>query len=147
MASADQDLPVPCSEVRSEHDSLKSSESASPPVRTAPNKRVRVRGRFSCWSFHSTFSADSAALNGGGASCCVTLRERQTLPHAHIRSRIENTMPAIVTFVTAFYDSSIISGALTYGVSLSISLRGYVQTRTNTNCKITTVQKWIPSAV
>jgi hypothetical protein len=51
MASADQDLPMSGSENQSEHDSLNSSESASSPARTAPNKRVRVRERFSCWSF------------------------------------------------------------------------------------------------
>ena len=147
MASSYQDLPVSGSEVRSELDSLNSSDNASPPARITPNKRVRVRERFSCWSFHFTFSADSTALNGGVATGCVILRERQTLLNAHIRSRVVHKMPSFVTFVTAFYDTSIISGALPAGVSLSISLRGYVQTRTNTNCEITSVQKWIPDAI
>jgi hypothetical protein len=149
MASSAQDFPVSGSEVRSELDGLNSSESSSPvrTVSTAPNKRVRVRHRFSCWSFHSTFIADLTALNGGSATGCVTLRDRLTFLRAHIRSRFENTMPDFVTFVTAFYDTSIISGALPEGVLISISMRGYVQTRANTCCEITTVQKWIPSAV
>ena len=142
MASSDQALLLSGSVDRSELDSLNSSGSTSSPARTAPSKRVRVRERFSAWSFHATFSAASTALNATGG---VPLPDRQTLLRAHIRSRIENTMPAFVTFVTAFYDASIISGVLPEGVS--ISLRGYVQTRAHTNCEITTVQKWIPSAV
>ena len=119
MASSDQDLPVSGSEVRFEVDSLNSSEFASPPLRTASEKRARVRPRFSSWSFHFSFSADSTSLNlnGGGAAGCVTLRERL---RAHISSRVGIAMPHIVTFVTAFYDASIFSGALPEGVSLSI---------------------------
>ena len=144
MASSDQDLPVSGSEVRFEVDSLNSSEFASPPLRTASEKSARVRPRFSSWSFHFSFSADSTSLNlnGGGAAGCVTLRERL---RAHISSRVGIAMPHIVTFVTAFYDASIFS--LPEGVSLSISLRGYVQTRAQTNCEITTMQRWIPSAI
>jgi hypothetical protein len=77
----------------------------------------------------------------------VTLGDRQSFLREHIKSRLENTMPPFFTFVTAFYDSSIISGALPEGFSISISLRGYVQTRAQTNCEITTVKKWIPSAL
>ena len=133
MPSSAQDLPVSGSEVRSEIDGLNSSESSSPRARTvstAPNKPVRVRHRFSIWSFHFTFSADSTALNGGRATGCVTVRDRQTL----------------AAFITAFYDTSFISGDIADGISICISLRGYVQTRTNTCCEINTVQKWIPSA-
>jgi hypothetical protein len=149
MASSDQDLPMSGSNVQSELDSLNSSVSSSPArtISTAPNKTVKDRQRFSCWTFHSTVSADSTALNGGRATGCVTLRDRQTFLRAHIKSRLENTMPAFVTFVTAFYDTSIVSGALLEGGSISIPLRGYVQTRARTNCEITTVQKWIPSAL
>ena len=125
--------------------SSNSSESASPPARTAQNKRVRAR--FSSWSFHFTFNADSTALNGGAAAGCVTLRERQAFLHAHIKSRIEHTMPNYISFVTAFYDASIISGALPEGISLSISLCGYVQTRAMTSYELITMQNWIPSAI
>ena len=154
MASSDQDLPVSGSKTRSVLessllDSLNSSESSSPAttISTAQTTRGRCRQRFSCWSFHLTFSADSTALNGGHATGCVPIRDRQTFLHAHIKSRLELTMPAFVNFITAFYDTSIISGTLPSSVSISISLRGYVQTRTNTNCEIATVQKWIPSAL
>ena len=135
------------SEVRSELDGLNSSESSSPAriVSTAPNKRVRAR--FSSWSFQLTFSADSTALIGGPAPDCVNLRDRQTLLHAHIRSRVQHTMPDSVTFVTAFYDTSILSEALPDGVTISISFRGYVQISTRSCCEITTMQKWIPSAI
>ena len=150
MPSSAQDLPVSGSDVRSEIDGLNSSESSSSRARTvstAPNKPVRVRHRFSSWSFHFTFSADSTALNGGRATGCVTVRDRQTFLHAHIKSRLEYTMPAFVAFITAFYDTSFISGDIADGISICISLRGYVQTRTNTCCEINTVQKWIPSAL
>ena len=111
----------------------------------APNKPVRIRHRFCSWSFHLTFSADSTALNGGRATGCVTIQDRQTFLRAHIKSRFENAMPAFVTFVTAFHDTSVISGVISEGVSIFISLCGYVQTRTC--CEITTMQKWIPSAL
>ena len=107
--------------------------------------KKRARARFGCWSFDFTFCADSTAFNGGGATGCVTLRERQMFLRAHLTSRVAHTMPPVVTFVTAFYDASIFS--LPEGVSLSISLRGYVQTRAQTNCEITTMQRWIPSAI
>ena len=129
----------------SELDSSNFSESASPPARTARNKKFRAR--FSSWSLHFTFSADSTALNGGGEAGCVTLRERQTFLRAHIKSRVEHTMPNAISFVTAFYDASIISGVLPEGVSLSISLRAYVQTRAMTSYELTTMQNWMPSAV
>ncbi len=58
--------------------------------------RRSLAERFSCWSFHSTFNEDSTALNGGGATGCVTLRERQMLLRAHNRPRIENMTPAFV---------------------------------------------------
>jgi hypothetical protein len=37
-------------------------------------------------------------------------------------------MPRIVTFVEAYYDASMISGALPDGISISIPLLGFVQT-------------------
>ncbi len=119
---------------------MNSSESLNSSESTAPNKPVGLLHRFSCWSFHSTFSADSTALNGESATGCVTLWDRQTFLRAHIRSRNENTMPDFVSFVTAFYDMSVNSVALPEGVSISISMRGYVQTRTNTCCEITAAQ-------
>ena len=80
MACSDQDLPVSGSE-----DSLNSSKSSSSAraisTSTSRDKSARVHDRFSCWSFHSTFSADSTALNWGmqlaagplgtGQRCCV----------------------------------------------------------------------------
>jgi hypothetical protein len=54
------------------------------------------------------------------------------------------TMPDIVTLVEAYYDSSIISGVLPEGISISIPLRGFVQTRTSINCEVTTMLSWIP---
>jgi hypothetical protein len=80
---------------------------------------------------------------GGSATGCVTLRDRQTSLRAHIRSHNKNTMPYFVTFV----DTPLISGALPEVFSISISMRGYVQTRTKTCRENTTVQNWIPSAV
>ena len=86
MASSDQNLLV------------SGSESSSPAraIPTAPNKSARVRHRFSCWSFHLTFSVDSTALNGGRTTGCVTLGDREMLLRSHIKSRLENTMPALV---------------------------------------------------
>ena len=150
MSSSAQDLPVSGSEVRSELDGLNSSESSSPAriVSTAPNKRVRVhRHRLSCWSFQMAFSADLTTLNGGPAPDSATLRDRQAFLHAHLRSRVQHTMPDSVTFVSTLYDTSILSEALPEGVTISISLRGYVQISARSCCEISTMQTWIPSAI
>ena len=102
MTSSNQDI----SDCDSELDSLNSSHAASTET-TA--QRKRVRHRFSVWSFQSTISADATALNGGRASDSVTLQEQQKFLLEHVQSRILHTMPGIVTFVEAFYDSSILS--------------------------------------
>jgi hypothetical protein len=39
-----------------------------------------------------------------------------------------------------------ISEAHQVGASFSISLRGFVQTRTDINCEFATIQPWIPAA-
>jgi uncharacterized membrane protein YsdA (DUF1294 family) len=96
----------------SQLDSLNSSHAASTET-TA--QRKRVRHKFSVWSFQLTISADATALNGGPlrgrASDSVTLQEQQKFLLEHVQSRILHTtgMPGIVTFVEAFYDSSILS--------------------------------------
>ena len=127
----------------SELDRLNSSASATSDS-SAPQKRARAR--FGCWSFDFTFCADSTAFNGGGATGCVTLRVRQMFLRAHLTSRVAHTMPPVVTFVTAFYDATIITGTLSEDVSVSISLHGYVQSRANASCELSTVQKWMPCA-
>ena len=55
-------------------------------------------------------------------------------------------MPRIVTFVEVYYNASIISGALADGISISIPLLGFVQTRACTNCEISTMQFWFPAS-
>ncbi len=55
-----------------------------------------------------------------------------------------HTRPDIVTLVEAFYDTSIISGSLPEGVSISIPLLAFVQCRKC--CDITTLQYWIPAS-
>jgi hypothetical protein len=124
MASTDQDV----HDSDSDLDSLISTQSAS--TSTTARKK-QVRHRFSSWTFQLTLSADAAALKGGCSSGSVTLQERQKYLLEHIRSRIINTdrMPRIVTFVEAYYDTSIISGARPDGISISIPLLGFVQTR------------------
>ena len=106
MTSSNQDISDCDSELGS--DSLNSSHAAS--TKTTA-QRKRVRHRFSVWSFQSTISADATALNGGRASDSVTLQEQQKFLLEHVKSRILHTtgMPGIVTFVEAFYDSSILS--------------------------------------
>jgi hypothetical protein len=105
MASTDQDV----HESDSGLNNLISTQSASTSITTRPK---RVRHKFISWTFQLKFNADAAALNGGLAS--VTLQERQKYVLQHIRSRIKNTdiMPRIVTFVEAYFSTSIISGAL-----------------------------------
>lgn len=144
MTSSNQDI----SDCDSELDSLNSSHAASTET-TA--QRKRVRHRFSVWSFQLTISADATALNGGRASDSVTLQEQQKFLLEHVQSRILHTtgMPGIVTFVEAFYDSSILSrlsGPNIAGSSISIPLHGFVQTRAQTNCEVTTMQYWIPAS-
>ena len=142
MASRDQDI----SDSDSELDSLNSSHAAS--TKTTA-QRKRVRHRFSVWTFQLTISADATALNGGRASDSVTLQEHQKFLLEHVQSRILHTMQGIVTFVEAFYDSSILSilsGPNIAGGSISIPLHGFVQTRAQTNCEITTMQYWIPAS-
>jgi len=144
MTSSNQDI----SDCDSELDSLNSSHAASTET-TA--QRKRVRHRFSVWSFQLTISADATALNGGRASDSVTLQDQQTFLLEHVKSRILHTtgMPGIVTFVEAFYDSSILSrlsGPNIAGSSISIPLHGFVQTRAKTNCEVTTMQYWIPAS-
>jgi hypothetical protein len=126
-------------------DSLNSSQSASTST-TAQKKRVRRL--FSCWTFQLTFSADASALNGGSESGSVTLQERKKYLLEHIRSRMANTdrMPHIVTFVEAYYDTSILSCALLEGILISIPLLGFVQTRAHTNCEISTMQLWFSAS-
>ncbi len=90
-------------------------------------------------------------MKGGCSSGSVTLRERQKYLLEHIRSSIINTerMQRIVTFVKAYYDRSIISGALPDGISISIQLLGFVQTRACrpcTNCEIFTMPFWFPAS-
>ncbi len=128
MASTDQDV----HESDSGLDILTSTQSASTSITTRPK---RARHKFSSWTFQLKFSADAAALNGGPAS--VPLQERQKYLLEHIRSRIINTdiMPRIFTFVEAYYDAFIISGALSDGISISIPLLGFVQTRACTNSR------------
>ena len=124
MTSSNQDS----SDCDSELGSLNSSHAASTET-TA--QRKRVRHRFSVWSFQLTISADATALNGGRASDSVTLQEQQKFLLEHVKSRILHTtgMPGIVTFVEAFYDSSILSGLSgpnIAGSSISIPLHGFV---------------------
>ncbi len=57
-----------------------------------------------------------------------------------------DTMPQIVTFVGAYYDTSIISDALPEDISISILLLGFVQTRAHTNCAISTMHVWFPAS-
>jgi len=142
MTSSNQDI----SDCDYELDSLNSSHAASTET-TA--QRKRVRHRFSVWSFQSTISADATALNGGRASDSVTLQEQQRFLLEHVQSRILHTMPGIVTFVEAFYDSSILSilsRPNIAGSSISIPLHGFVQTRAHTNCEISTMQAWFPAS-
>jgi len=146
MTSSNQDISDCDSELGS--DSLNSSHAAS--TKTTA-QRKRVRHRFSVWSFQLTISADATALNGGRASDSVTLQEQQKFLLEHVQSRILHTtgMPGIVTFVEAFYDSSILSrlsGPNIAGSSISIPLHGFVQTRAKTNCEVTTMQYWIPAS-
>jgi hypothetical protein len=139
MTLRDQDI----SDSDSELDSLNSSHAAGTET-TAQGKRVRHR--FSVWTFQLTISADATALNGGRASDSVTLQEKQKFLLEHVQSRILHTMPGIVTF---FYDSSILSilsGPNIAGSSISIPLHGFVQTRAQTNCELTTMQYWIPAS-
>ncbi len=139
MASTEQDV----HDSDSDLDTSTSTQSAS--TRTTARKK-QVRHRFSSWTFQRTLSTDSTALNGGPAS--VPLQERQKYLLEHIRSRIINTdkMPRIVTFVEVYYNASIISGALADGISISIPLLGFVQTRACTNCEISTMQFWFPAS-
>ena len=144
MTSRDQVI----SDSDSQLDSLNSSHAASTET-TA--QRKRVRHRFSVWSFQLTISADATALNGGRASDSVTLQEQQKFLLEHVQSRILHTtgVPGIVTFVEAFYDSSILSrlsGPNIAGSSISIPLHGFVQTRAQTCCELTTMQYWIPAS-
>jgi hypothetical protein len=146
MTSSNQDISDCDSELGS--DSLNSSHAAS--TKTTA-QRKRVRHRFSVWSFQSTISADATALNGGRASDSVTLQEQQKFLLEHVQSRILHTtgVPGIVTFVEAFYDSSILSrlsGPNIAGSSISIPLHGFVQTRAQTCCELTTMQYWIPAS-
>jgi hypothetical protein len=98
------------------------------------------------WTFHFTVSANTTALNGGRAGNSVILRERQIFLLEHIKSRILHTMPGIVTFVDAFYDSSILCGSLLDNNSICIPLHAFVQTRAHTCCEIKAMQYWIPGA-
>ena len=142
MTSSNQDI----SDCDYELDSLNSSHAASTET-TA--QRKRVRHKFSVWSFQLTISADATALNGGRASDSVTLQDQQKFLLEHVQSRILHTMPGIVTFVEAFYDSSILSilsGPNIAGGSISIPLHGFVQTRAKTCCEVTTMQYWIPAS-
>jgi hypothetical protein len=142
MTSRDQVI----SDSDSQLDSLNSSHAASTET-TA--QRKRVRHKFSVWSFQLTISADATALNGGRASDSVTLQDQQKFLLEHVQSRIIHTMPGIVTFVEAFYDSSllsILSGPNIAGGSISIPLHGFVQTRAKTCCEVTTMQYWIPAS-
>jgi len=106
MTSRNQDI----SDCDSQLDSSNSSHAASTETTTTA-QRKRVRHRFSVWTFQLTISADATALNGGRASDSVTLQEQQKFLLEHVQSRILHTtgMPGIVTFVEAFYDSSILS--------------------------------------
>ena len=146
MASRDQVISETASE-QSEGSNSNSFHTASTQP-TAPEERVHRR--FSAWNFQLQYSADATALHGGHAhdsvSRCVTLQERHMFLLEHIKSRILSAMPDIVTFVQAFYDSSIISGTLPEGMSTSIRLCGFVQTRARTNCRISTMQNWIYAA-
>jgi hypothetical protein len=88
------------------------------------------------------------AFNGERASGSVSIQERQKVLLEHLRARIANPniMPHIVTFVEAYSDSSVISCALSEGISISIPLHGFVQTRAHTNCEISTMQAWFPAS-
>ena len=146
MTSRNQDI----SDCDSQLDSSNSSHAARTETTTTA-QRKRVRHRFSVWSFQSTISADATALNGGRASDSVTLQDQQKFLLEHVQSRILHTtgVPGIVTFVEAFYDSSILSrlsGPNIAGSSISIPLHGFVQTRAQTNCEVTTMQYWIPAS-
>ncbi len=137
MASTAQDL----NESDCNLDSFTSIQFAS--TSTAAQKKM-IRHQFSCWTFHLTFSTDAAALNGGSASGSATLQKRQKYLLEHIRSRMANTdrMQHIVTFIEAYYDTSIISSALPEDISISIPLLGFVQTR----AQISTMQFWFPAS-
>jgi hypothetical protein len=134
MASTAQDVHESDSD-----DNLTSTQSASTSIIT---RKTRIRHKFSSWIFQLVFSANAAALKGGSASSSVTLQERQKYLLEHMRSRMSNPdrMPHIVTFVEAYCDTSIISSALPEGISISIPLLGFVQTRAHTNCEIFTMQ-------
>ncbi len=139
MATADQ------AGTELELDSLNSAQSAS----TGPlAQKKRVRHCFSSWAFQLTLSADATALTGGRESGSVILQERKKFLLEHLRSRMEYTIskPDIDTVIEAFYDTSIIYGALPAGISISIPLLGYVQTRAHTTCEISPVQYWISAS-
>jgi hypothetical protein len=139
MASADQSGSKPYS--------VNSSQSAN----TGPTaQKKRFCHCFSSWAFQLTLSAqaDATASTGGRESDSVTLEEKRKFLLEHVRSRMRNTnsKPDIVTSIEVFYDTSIISGALPVGISISIKFLGFVQTRAHTTCKIATMQYWIPAS-
>ena len=78
----------------------------------------------------------------------MTYQERQKYLLEHIKFRMANTdrMQHIVTIVEAYYDVSIRSGVLPEGILISIPLLGFVQTRAQTNCEISTMQLWFPAS-
>ncbi len=123
--STDQDT----HESDSDLNSLSSTQSACTSTTVTTSRRKQICLRFSSWTFQLTFSAYAAALNGGSASGSVTLQERQKYLLEHIRSRMANTdrMPHIVTFVEAYYDTSITSSALPKAISISIPLLGHLE--------------------
>ena len=88
-----------------------------------------------------------AGVQAAHRCCSVTFQEWQKYLLEHIRSRIANPdrMPHIVTFVEAYYDTSMISSAIPEGISISIPLLGCVQTGFHTSCKISTMQLWFPA--
>ena len=72
--------------------------------------------------------------------------KKDLLEHIRYRMRNKDKMQRNVTFVEAYYDTSIISSSLPEGISISIPLLGFVQTRAHTNCEISTMQFWFPAS-
>lgn len=143
MASTNQDVHESVSD--SDLSSLNSTQSS---CTSTTSRKKQIRHRFSSWTFQLTINTNAAALNGERASGSVSIQERQKHLLQHLRSRIANPniMPHIVTFVEAYFDSSAISCALSEGISISIPLHGFVQTRAHTNCEISTMQAWFPAS-
>ncbi len=100
-------------------------------------------------SFQLTFSADAMVLNGGQDSESVTRDPSGTanatawthqLTHCWYKARLCHFRTSLLRYVPIFY------GPLQEGISISIPLHGFVQTRAGTSCENSAMQYWIPAA-